>query len=218
VSQRFEWETSTDIYSALDDFVDDVVRIQRHMISQLVDAACPYIQLDEPGFTAYVDDALLEKMRARGEDPARNLERSIAADNAVIADFPQTTFGVHICRGGGSSGYHQNGRYDAIAEQLFSQLRCQRLLLEYDTEESGGFEPLRFVPEGTVVVLGLISTRVPQVQSVDDLQRRIEEATRYLPLERLALGPRCGLGLPEDSIWRKVDSMLETAARVWGGN
>jgi 5-methyltetrahydropteroyltriglutamate--homocysteine methyltransferase len=186
------------------------------MVSQLVDAGCPYVQLDEPGFTAYVDETLLEKMLSRGEDPIENLRRSIAADNAVMAGFDGVTFGVHICRGGGSSGYHRDGRYDAIAEQLFSELRCQRLLLEYDTEQSGSFEPLRFVPKGTVAVLGLISTRVPQVESVDDLQRRIAEASRYLPLEQLALSPRCGLGLPEDSIWRKVDAMLETAARVWG--
>jgi 5-methyltetrahydropteroyltriglutamate--homocysteine methyltransferase len=216
VSQRFEWETSTDIYRGLDDFVDDVVRIQRQMVSQLIDAGCPYVQLDEPGYTAYVDNTLLDKMRARGEDPARNLARSIAADNAIMSGFEGTTFGVHICRGGGSSGYHRDGRYDAIAEKLFSELRCQRLLLEYDTERSGGFEPLRFVPKGTVAVLGLISTRVPDVESIDDLQRRIEQASQYLPLEQLAIGPRCGLGLPEDSIWRKVDVMLETAARVWG--
>jgi 5-methyltetrahydropteroyltriglutamate--homocysteine methyltransferase len=216
VSQRFEWESSTDVYAGLNEFVDDVVCIQHQMVSQLVDAGCPYVQLDEPGFTAYVDEALLEKMRSRGEDPIENLRRSIAADNAVMAGFDGVTFGVHICRGGGSSGYHRDGRYDAIAEQVFSELRCQRLLLEYDTEQSGSFEPLRFVPKGTVAVLGLISTRVPQVESVDDLQRRIAEASRYLPLEQLALSPRCGLGLPEDSIWRKVDAMLETAARVWG--
>jgi methionine synthase II (cobalamin-independent) len=215
VSQRFEWETSTDVYSGLDEFVDDVVRLQRQMVSQLVDAGCPYVQLDEPGYTAYVDDALLEKMRARGENPAENLARSIAADNAIIEGFPDMTFGIHICRGGGASGYHRDGRYDRIAEQLFSQLRCQRLLLEYDTEQSGSFEPLRFVRQGTVAVLGLVSTRVPEVESVDVLQRRIEEASRYLPLEQLAIAPRCGLGLPEDSIWRKVDVMLETAARVW---
>jgi 5-methyltetrahydropteroyltriglutamate--homocysteine methyltransferase len=218
VAQRFEWETSSEVYNGLDDFVDDVVRLQREMVSQLVNAGCPYVQLDEPGYTAYVDDTLLGAMRARGENPAENLARSIAADNAIMAHFPGTTFGVHICRGGGSSGYHRDGRYDAIAEQLFSQLRCQRLLLEYDTEESGSFEPLRFVPAGTVAVLGLISTRVPEVESVDMLQRRIEEASRYLPLEQLAIGPRCGLGLPEDSIWRKVDAMMETAARVWGAN
>jgi 5-methyltetrahydropteroyltriglutamate--homocysteine methyltransferase len=219
VSQRFEWENSADVYTGLDDFVDDVVRLQRQMVSELVDAGCPYVQLDEPGYTAYLDNASLEKMRARGEDPARNLERSIAADNAVIDGFLRprgVTFGIHICRGGGASGYHRDGRYEAIAEQLFSQLHFQRLLLEYDTEQSGGFEPLRFVPKGTVAVLGLISTRVPEVESMDDLQRRIEEASRYLPLEQLALSPRCGLGLAEESIWRKVDVMLETAARVWG--
>jgi 5-methyltetrahydropteroyltriglutamate--homocysteine methyltransferase len=216
VAQRFEWESSAGVYRGMDDFVDDVVRIQRQTVSELVTAGCHYIQLDEPGYTAYVDESLLAKMRARGEDPARNLERSIAADNAVMAGFDDVTFGVHICRGGGSSGYHRDGRYAAIAEQLFGQLRAQRLLLEYDTDQSGGFEPLRFVPKGTVAVLGLISTRVPEVESGDTLQRRIEDASRYLPLEQLALSPRCGLGLPEDSIWRKVDVMVETAARVWG--
>jgi methionine synthase II (cobalamin-independent) len=217
VAQRFEWETSMDVYpGGLDEFVSDVVRIQRLMVSQLVMAGCPYIQLDEPGYTAYVDEPLMTQMRARGEDPAANLARSIAADNAVVADFADTTFGVHICRGGGSSGYHRDGRYDAIAERLFGELRCQRLLLEYDTEQSGGFDVLRFVPRGTVVVLGLISTRVPDVESVDELMSRIEQASRYISIEQLAIGPRCGLGLPEHAIWRKVDVMLETASRVWG--
>ncbi len=216
VSQRFEWESSSAFYAGLNDFTDHVVRLQRQMVQELVAAGCPYVQLDEPGYTAYVDDRLLEAMRARGENPAMNLARSIAADNAIVAGFPDTTFGIHICRGGGSSGYHRDGRYDNIAEQLFGSLRFDRLLLEYDTESSGSFEALRFVPKDRVVVLGLISTRVSTVESIDDLQRRIEEASRYLPLEQLALGPRCGLGLPEDAIWRKIDVMLETANRVWG--
>jgi 5-methyltetrahydropteroyltriglutamate--homocysteine methyltransferase len=186
------------------------------MVHELVEAGCPYIQLDEPGYTAYVDERLLQTMRARGEDPKRNMARSIAADNAILEGFDGVTFGVHICRGGGASGYHRDGRYEAIAEQLFSELRADRLLLEYDTEQSGSFESLRFVPSDTVVVLGLISTRVSQVESVDDLQRRVEEASKYVPIERLAIGPRCGLGLPEEAIWRKVDVMLETAHRVWG--
>jgi methionine synthase II (cobalamin-independent) len=216
VSQRFEWESSTDSYSGLDDFVDHVVELQRRMVGELAEAGCRYVQLDEPGYTAYVDEALLERMRQRGEDPAANLSRSIAADNSIVDGFDGVTFGVHICRGGGSSGYHRDGRYEAIAEQLFGGLRCDRLLLEYDTESSGGFEPLRFVSSDTVVVLGLISTRVVQVESMDELLRRIDQAAKYVPIERLALGPRCGLGLPEDAIWRKVDVMLETAARVWG--
>jgi 5-methyltetrahydropteroyltriglutamate--homocysteine methyltransferase len=257
VSQRFEWESSSAWYSGLEDFTDHVVQLQRQMVAELVDAGCPYIQLDEPGYTAYVDERLLDAMRSRGEDPARNLARSIAADNAIVDGFRATntsegsqaatassagghtdilarsadarenagspgaagssvTFGIHICRGGGSSGYHRDGRYDAIAEQLFGSLRFDRLLLEYDTESSGSFEALRFVASDSVVVLGLISTRVSAVESVDDLQRRIEAASKYLPIEQLALGPRCGLGLPEEAIWRKVDVMLETANRVWG--
>jgi len=218
VSQRFEWESSSAHYAGLDDFARHVVQLQRQMVQELIAAGCPYVQLDEPGYTAYVDERLLETMRARGEDPAANLARSIAADNAIIAGLRATgmTFGIHICRGGGSSGYHRDGRYDAIAEQLFGGLRFDRLLLEYDTESSGSFEALRFVPRDTVVVLGLISTRVSAVESIDDLQRRIEAASKYVPVEQLALGPRCGLGLPEDAIWRKIDVMLETADRVWG--
>jgi 5-methyltetrahydropteroyltriglutamate--homocysteine methyltransferase len=216
VSQRFEWESSTDWYASLDDFVEHVVQLQRQMLAELVEAGCRYIQLDEPGYTAYVDEPSLAKMRARREDPADNLRRSIAADNAVIADFDGVTFGIHICRGGGSSGYHRDGRYEPIAEELFGGLRGKRLLLEYDTESSGGFEVLRFVRQDAVVVLGLISTRVSQVESVDDLLRRIEQASHYVPIERLAISPRCGLGLPEEAIWRKVDVMHETALRVWG--
>jgi 5-methyltetrahydropteroyltriglutamate--homocysteine methyltransferase len=216
VSQRFEWESSGKYYAGLDDFTDHVVRHQRQMVEELSIAGCPYVQLDEPGYTAYVDERLLETMRSRGEDPAMNLARSIAADNAVVEGFGDVMFGIHICRGGGSSGYHRDGRYDSIAEQVFGNLRFDRLLLEYDTESSGSFEVLRFVPKGSVVVLGLISTRVSTVESVDDLQRRIEEASRYLPIEQLALGPRCGLRLPEEAIWRKIDVMLETASRVWG--
>jgi 5-methyltetrahydropteroyltriglutamate--homocysteine methyltransferase len=217
VSQRFEWESSTDSYSGLDDFTDHVVAIQRQMIQELVDAGCRYIQLDEPGYTAYVDEPSLAKMRARGEDPAANMARSIAADNAVVDGFnADVTFGIHICRGGGSAGYHRDGRYEAIAEQLFGGLRFDRLLLEYDTDSSGSFDALRFVPGDAVVVLGLISTRVSEVESMDELLRKIDAASRYVPLERLALSPRCGLGLPEDAIWRKVDRMQETAARVWG--
>jgi 5-methyltetrahydropteroyltriglutamate--homocysteine methyltransferase len=212
----FEWESSLAWYGGLDDFVEHVVQLQRQMVAELLAAGCGYVQLDEPGYTAYVDEPSLAKMRARGEDPTRNLRRSIAADNAVMHGFEDATFGIHICRGGGSSGYHRDGRYAAIAEELFGGLRCKRLLLEYDTESSGAFDVLRFVRGDAVVVLGLISTRVSQVESVDDLLRRIEQAAQYVPIERLALSPRCGLGLPEEVIWRKVDVMHETALRAWG--
>lgn len=217
VSQRFEWENSAGVYAGLDAFVADVVAIQHQMLVELVQAGCPYVQLDEPGYTAYVDGPSLANMRARGEDPDANLARSIAATNAVLAGLEGTTTAVHVCRGNQTGGWHREGAYDAIAERLFAGLECQRFLLEYDSERAGGFEPLRFVPRDRVVVLGLITTKLPEMESVDHLLRRIEEASRYLPVEQLALSPQCGFShFPEDVQWRKLDRMLETAARVWG--
>jgi 5-methyltetrahydropteroyltriglutamate--homocysteine methyltransferase len=193
------------------------------MVMELAEAGCRYVGIDGPGYTAYVDPDSLAAMRSRGEDPQANLSRSIAADNEIIADFPGVTFGVHICRGNRQSMWHREGHYDAIAETLFNDLNHQRLLLEYDTERAGGFEPLRFVPKGKIAVLGLITTKVARIETVDELRRRIDEAARYLPLEQLAISPQCGFAsslrgnlLTEDEQFRKLDVMLETAAKVWG--
>ena len=224
IAQRFAYEDSLDIYpGGMNEFLDDVVRIQREMIAQLSTAGCRYVHIDAPGYTAYVDDEAMQSMRKRGEDPNENLERSIRADNAVVRDFPEITFGIHLCRGNSRSQWHRSGGYDSIAEQLFNELAHQRFLLEYDDERSGGFEPLRFVPKGKTVVLGLITTKHGKVESVDELQRRIAEATKYLPLEQLALSPQCGFAsgiagniLTEDEQWRKVEVMMETVIRVWG--
>jgi 5-methyltetrahydropteroyltriglutamate--homocysteine methyltransferase len=217
IAQRFEWESSGAVYADLDAFVDDVVAIERQIIADLVAAGCPYVQLDEPGYTAYVDGPSLEKMRTRGEDPEANLARSIRATNAVLAGWGGITTAVHVCRGNQTGGWHREGAYDAIAERLFGELQCQRFLLEYDSERAGGFEPLRFIPRERVAVLGLITTKLPRLETVDELKRRIDEASRYLPLEQLALSPQCGFGhFPEDVQWRKLDRMLETTAQVWG--
>ncbi|MBI2912250.1 MAG: methionine synthase [Chloroflexi bacterium] len=223
ISQRFAWEESTPVYPDLDAFVDDVVAIERRMVTELVEAGCSYVQIDGPGYTAYVDPPSLERMRARGEDPAANLARSIRADNAIIAGVPGTTFGIHLCRGNTPAGWHREGSYDAIAEQVFAGLAHERLLLEYDTERAGGFEPLRFVPRGKIVVLGLVSTKVARIETVDELKRRIEEAIRFIPIGQLALSPQCGFGsslaqrpLTEDDQWRKLEVMQETARQVWG--
>ena len=209
-------------YRDRDEFLDDVVRIQRAMLSSLVREGCGYVQLDEPSYTGYVDRATLERMRARGEDPMKNLERAIAADNAVIEGFNDGVFGLHICRGNRASMWHREGAYDAIAERLFNGLRFARLLLEYDTPRAGTFEPLRFVPKGVTVVLGLITTKTGQVETIDELKRRIEEAARFVPLEQLALSPQCGFAsgiagnlLTEDEQWRKLEVMMETAKQVW---
>src|ERR1043166_8411578 len=120
-------------------------------------------------------------MRPRGEDPVEVMERSIKADHEVIAGFAATTFGIHICRGNRQSMWHREGHYDAIAERLFAGLQHSRLLLEYDTERAGGFEPLRFVPKGKIAVLGLITTKSPELESADLLTRRSDEAARAPP-------------------------------------
>ncbi|HEX6513827.1 MAG TPA: cobalamin-independent methionine synthase II family protein, partial [Chloroflexota bacterium] len=193
ISQRFAWEESRDIYpGGLDEFVADLVRVQRQVVSELVEAGCRYVQIDAPSYTAYVDQPSLDQMRSRGEDPARNLQRSIEADNAIIEGFPGVTFGIHLCRGNQRSMWHREGTYDAVAERLFNELPHDRLLLEYDSPRAGGFEPLRHVPKGKIVVLGLVSTKVPELESIDELKQRIDAAAKFIPLEQLALSPQCG--------------------------
>jgi len=223
ISQRFAYEDSRPIYADIDEFMADVIAIEQRMIADLAQADCQYVQIDEPGYTAYVDANSLADMRSRGEDPLTNMERSIKADNDIIAMTPGLTFGIHLCRGNRQSYWHRQGAYDAIAERLFNGLNHQRFLLEYDTERAGTFEPLRFVPKGKLVVLGLITTKTGRIETVDELKRRIEEATRFIALDQLALSPQCGFAseiggnlLTEDDQWRKLDVMLETAAQVWG--
>lgn len=232
ISQRFDWQQSKAIYPDMDAFLADVVAITRQIIRELIAAGCRYIQIDAPGYTAYVDKVSLERMRSRGEDPDENMARSIAADNAVIAGFDNVTFGIHLCKGNPRTidpatgkvmpQWHREGHYDGIAERLFSQLEHHRLLLEYDDERSGSFAPLRYVPKEKIVVLGLVTTKRADLESLDTLRRRIDEATRYLPAGQLALSPQCGFGgldsvaIPEEDQWRKLERILETARLVWG--
>jgi 5-methyltetrahydropteroyltriglutamate--homocysteine methyltransferase len=134
----------------------------------------------------------------------------------------KAVFGIHICRGNRASMWHREGTYDGIAEELFSSLKFDRLLLEYDTERAGGFEPLRFVPKGPTVVLGLVTTKTGDVESVDMLLRRIEEAARFIDMDQLAISPQCGFAsgiagndLSEEQQWRKMEVILETARKAW---
>ena len=232
IAQRFKWETSQQVYKDLDDFVDHVVAIERQIIAELVKAGCRYIQIDAPGYTAYVDKLSRERMRSRGEDPEKNFQRSIEADNALIDGFAGVTFGIHICRGNARTidpqtgklvpQWHREGSYNAIAERLFGSIKHQRILLEYDSARAGGFEPLRFVPKDKVIVLGLITTKSSDLEPIDELKRRIDQAARFLPLDQLALSPQCGFGgidskvMSEDEMWRKFDRIVETAEQVWG--
>ncbi|MBY0337091.1 MAG: hypothetical protein K2X11_10785 [Acetobacteraceae bacterium] len=224
VCQMCDVAGSAPHYAGSDAFLADVVAIQREMVEGLVAAGCDYLQLDEPSFTGYVDPATLARMEAAGEDPLRNLNRAIAADNAVIAGVAgRAVTGLHICRGNRASMWHREGKYDAIAEAVFGGLRFDRLLLEYDSARAGGFEPLRFVPKGVVVVLGLITTKTAEVETADALLRRLEEAFRFVAPGQVAISPQCGFAsgiggnlLPESAQWRKVEVMQEVARRVWG--
>jgi len=224
VAQMCDIANSAPYYSNAQSFLDDVAAIQNRMVGELIDAGCQYVQLDEPSYTGYVDRATLERIAARGEDPMENLARAVAASNAVIDGYQgRACFGIHICRGNRASMWHREGTYDGIAEYLFANLKFDRLLLEYDTERAGGFEPLQHVPKGgPTVVLGLITTKIGEIESVDSLLARIENAQRYIDIDQLAISPQCGFAsgisgnaLTEDAQWRKLDVMLETASRVW---
>lgn len=217
---RGSWRT----YRDPDSFLADVVGVLREILEGLIAAGCRYIQIDAPGFTAYLDEVARESLGARGWDPDDLMRRTIAAENAVIKDFSGVTFGIHLCRGNEQSHWHREGTYDAIAEQLFGELHHQRLLLEYDSDRAGTFHPLRYVPDNAVVVLGLVSTKSGELETVDELCRKVEQASSYVPLDRLAISPQCGFAstiegnnLTEDQQWAKLDLLMATAEKVWGG-
>jgi 5-methyltetrahydropteroyltriglutamate--homocysteine methyltransferase len=222
IGQRFDHQNSTAIYRDMDAFMADVVAIEREIIGSVVAAGCRYVHIDAPGYTAYVDEPSLKQMRDRGEDPAVNFSRSLKADAAVIANFPGVTFGIHLCRGNQRSMWHREGSYDAIAERLFTELPHDRFLLEYDSPRAGSFAPLRFLPKGKVAVLGLVSTKVPEMENIDALKRRIDEAAKVVPLEQLAISPQCGFAsdvvgnlITPDDQKRKLEIVVETARQVW---
>jgi methionine synthase II (cobalamin-independent) len=223
ISQRFDWQNSKGVYSGLDEFVDDVVKVERDIIGGLVEEGCRYVQIDAPGYTAYVDPPSLDAMRARGEDPKENFSRSLKADNALIDGFDEVTFGIHLCRGNQRSMWHREGSYDDIAERLLNELKHDRFLFEYDTPRAGGFEPLRFLPKGKIIVLGLVSTKVAQLETVDDLKRRVDAAAKYVPLDQIAISPQCGFSsdvvgnlISEDDQKRKLGIVVEAARQIWG--
>jgi 5-methyltetrahydropteroyltriglutamate--homocysteine methyltransferase len=207
------------------DLLRDLVEIVRDEVRWLVSEGVGYIQLDAPYYSHYLDQQERDAMRAGGLDPDEEFDRSIAGDNATLQEVPRdmVTCALHICRGNSGSRWYAEGGYDTIAEKLFGSLDVDRFLLEYDTERSGGFEPLRLVPRGKIVVLGLITTKEAKLESQDDLRRRIDEAAKYVPVENLALSPQCGFAsvaagnlLSIDDQWRKLELVADTARKVWG--
>ena len=218
----YDAEKSKSAYATIDAYLADVVDILRAEVEELIRLGCTYIQIDAPQYAALLDPAIREGYRQRGNDPDRLLDRCIELDNAVIGDHPDITFGIHLCRGNNQSKYYASGGYDPITA-VFSRTRFNRFLLEYDDERSGGFAPLQHVPEDRPVVLGLITSKKPQLESKDELKRRIDAAAAYVPLERLALSPQCGFASTEEGNLltpaeeaAKLRLVSETAREVWG--
>jgi methionine synthase II (cobalamin-independent) len=212
-------------YKDRDELLGDLVAIVRDEVRWLVSEGVTYLQLDAPFYSHYLDPQHRAAIRQAGGDPDADFEAAVAGDNAALADVAETgvTLAVHVCRGNSRSRWYTEGGYDAIAEKLFARLDVNRFLLEYDTERSGSFEPLRLVPRGKDVVLGLVTTKEPGLEDQDDLRRRIDEASRYVPLEHLALSPQCGFAsiaagnlLSMDEQWRKLELVSRTARAVWG--
>jgi 5-methyltetrahydropteroyltriglutamate--homocysteine methyltransferase len=219
----YDPEKSKGAYPTRDAYLADVVDLTRREVEELVRLGCRYVQIDAPQYAALLDPALREGYRQRGSDPDRLIDACIEMDNAVIQGHrPDVTFALHICRGNNQSMFYASGGYEPIA-RVFSRSRFQRFLLEYDDERAGGFEPLRGVPGDRTVVLGLVTTKKPRLESVDELRRRIDEAAKYVPLERLALSPQCGFAstlagnrVTPDDQREKLRRVAETARRVWG--
>jgi 5-methyltetrahydropteroyltriglutamate--homocysteine methyltransferase len=214
------------VYKDRSELLWDIVEIMKADLGQLSREGVNYIQLDAPRYSYYIDPKWRDWIRTEMQvEPNALLEESIRADNACLdaARRPGVTLGLHLCRGNNRSHWYAEGGYDAIAERLFGSLNADRFLLEYDDDRSGTFAPLRFVPPGKTVVLGLISTKRPKLEKGDVLMRRIQDATRYVPLENLALSPQCGFAstmegnlLTEEEQWAKMRLVVETARRMWG--
>ncbi len=212
-------------YPTRSDLIRELSGIVKSEVAALADDGVAYIQLDAPRYSYYVDTKWREHLRGLGEDPDRMFMEAVAADSHCIdgAKREGLTVALHICRGNNESKWYAEGGYEPIAEQLFGSLDVDRFLLEYDTDRAGTFEPLRFVPPSKDVVLGLVSTKLAQIESQDDLLRRIEEASQHVPIERLSLSPQCGFAstaagnlMTQDDQWRKLELVVETARKVWG--
>jgi 5-methyltetrahydropteroyltriglutamate--homocysteine methyltransferase len=213
-----------DVYPDLDEFFEDVVKVYVDELHALHAAGGRYLQIDEVAQTLLCDQKLRDAVRARGDDPERLLDLYIDLINRAVRARPAgMTVGVHMCRGNAMGRWIAEGGYERIAERSFSSLNVDVFFLEFDTERAGGFEPLRFMPKGRRVVLGLVSTKIPALEDKDALKKRIEAATRFVPLENLSISPQCGfashqkgtaLGFAEQEA--KLRRVVDTAVEVWG--
>jgi 5-methyltetrahydropteroyltriglutamate--homocysteine methyltransferase len=213
------------VYGSRWELAEHVASIMNSEIMALASEGVPYIQIDNAHWPDYIPADRLAAWRSIGIDPDRALEEDLRADNLATRglDRSRVILANHMCRGNTASAWHTEGGYDRIAERVFGGLDVDRLLLEYDSDRAGGFEPLRFVPKGKRVVLGLVTTKVGTLEKQDDLLRRIDEASRYVPMENLAISPQCGFASVEqgnqlswDEQRRKLELVADTARKAWG--
>jgi 5-methyltetrahydropteroyltriglutamate--homocysteine methyltransferase len=212
------------IYPSMEEFYRDLGECYRKAVRAFVDAGCRYLQLDEVNFAYLCDPALRDQVKERGDDP-ESLP-TVYADmiNAAISDVPDNvTLSMHLCRGNFRSTFVASGGYEPVAEILFNKIGVDAYFMEYDSDRAGGFEPLRFVPKDKIVVLGLVTSKSGQLESKDDIKRRIEAASKYLDISQLCLSPQCGFAsteegnaLAQDEQWAKLRMIVEIATDVWG--
>jgi len=212
------------IYPNMDDFYRDLGQSYRKAVRAFADAGCRYLQLDEVNFTYLCDPNLRQLVTERGDDPEQLPRIYAAAINAAISDIPaDMTIAMHLCRGNFQSTFVASGGYEPVAEILFNTINVHGYFMEYDSDRAGGFEPLRFVPKGKTVVLGLVTSKFGALESKDQLKRRIEQAAKYIDIDQLCLSPQCGFAsseegniLAEDEQWAKLRTIVEVADEVWG--
>ncbi len=215
-----------DAYPDMDIFFDDLARVYREEIQSLYDAGARYIQMDDTNLAYLCDPKMREGARERGQDPDALPRAYAELINKVVDNRPDDLrITMHLCRGNFRSAWVAEGGYEPVAEVLFNEINIDGYFLEYDDERSGDFAPLRFVPENKTVVLGLVTTKLDQMETEDELKRRIEEASQYLALEQMALSPQCGFSstvhgneVEEETQWRKLELVVNTANAVWGDN
>jgi 5-methyltetrahydropteroyltriglutamate--homocysteine methyltransferase len=213
------------IYPTMDEFFRDLGIAYRKAVRAFADLGCRYLQLDETNLAYLCDPEQRQMLRDRGDDPEKLPRIYAGLINTAISDRPaDMTITMHLCRGNFRSLWIGQGGYEPVAEILFNETKVNGYFMEYDTDRAGGFEPLRFVPKGKTVVLGLVTSKTGALESKDDLKRRLDDAARYLDFDQLCLSPQCGFAsteegnvLTESDQWAKLSLIVETANEVWGG-
>jgi 5-methyltetrahydropteroyltriglutamate--homocysteine methyltransferase len=211
-------------YPEMEDFFDDLAQCYRDEIQSLYDAGCRYLQMDDTNLAYLCDPKHREGARERGDDPDELPRAYAELINKVIDDRPDDLrVGIHLCRGNFRSSWVAEGGYEPVAEVLFNELNVDAYFLEYDDERSGDFAPLRFVPDNKTVVLGLVTTKIPDLETADDLKQRVNDAAQYMALDNMCLSPQCGFSstvhgneVSEDDQWAKLELVVNTARDIWG--